>query len=372
MKRRDFLAATAALLAGHAAAAPNHKTAAKTTVKKAPLKAGKVPAKPAGKPLGKMGLKPPGKATGPVAGLQVMPATTHAPALRLTDPPPPPWREYELSFEISLPDTDGPTTLWLPLPIEHDSGWQRGTELAWSGNFSRAGILRDAITDLTLFRAEWPAGKSPQLQVTSRIAVRDRQFDVTRRGQAGEREEVIRRFLRPTPDNAVRDMAEHIIGRIREPMPQARALYDWLVEKGGDDSEIARLKTQLGISERNGEALPKVFVGLCRSIEIPARIVSGLRLDANATPHCRAEYYAPYYGWIPVDPADAAATSNDSIRKRMFGYWEMNWLALSRGAESGMSGSNLPSTRIDGPWAESAGKPVNIRNFKANSRRSES
>lgn len=367
MKRRDFLAAAAALIAGQAAAAPKNKVVAK----KPPVKAIKPTGKVTGKVLNKHALKPPAKPAGPVAGLQAMQtAPLHAPALRLTDPPPPPWREHEITIDAGLPSSDMPTTLWLPLPIEHDNGWQRGIELAWTGNFSRAGIVRDGITDLALFRAEWPAWKAPQLQIVSRIAVRDRQFDVTRRGQAGERDEVLRRFLRPTPDNAVRDMAEHIIGRIREPMPQARAVYDWLLEKGGDDAEVGRLKSNLDIRETGNEALAKVFVGLCRSLEIPARIVCGLRLEANATAHCRAEYYAPYYGWIPVDPGDAASTHNESLRKRMFGYWEMNWLALSRGAEQAPTGSNMPSGAISSAWAERGGKSADGLIYRVSSKRS--
>lgn len=368
MKRRDFLAAAAALIAGHATAAPNKN---KVVAKKTAVKPGKPLSKATGKPAGKAPLKTPLKPAGPVAGLQTMQtAPLHAPALRLTDPPPPPWREHEIAADVSLPYCETATTLWLPLPIDHDSGWQRGLELSWSGNFTRAGIVRDAMTDLALFRAEWAAGKTPQIQVVSKIAVRDRQFDVTRRGQAGERDEVLRRFLRPAPDNAVRDFAEHIIGRIREPMPQARAIYDWLLEKGADDSEVERLKALLGITEQAGEALPRIFVGLCRSLEIPARIVCGLRLEANATAHCRAEYYAPYYGWIPVDPADAANTHNESLRKRMFGYWEMNWVALSRGAEQAPTNSNMPAGAISGAWAESGGKPVERMTYRVSSKRS--
>lgn len=367
MKRRDFLAATAALLAGQAVAAPKHKPAAKTIAKKAAAKGAKVVPKHGGK----LSFKPAAKPAGPVAGLTNMPIA-HAPALRLTDPPLPPWREHELVSEASLPRTEAPTTLWLPLPIEHDTSWQRGIELSWSGNFTSAGIIRDSITDLTLFRAEWPAGKAPLVQVTSRVAVRDRQFDVTRRGQSGERDEVLRRFLRPTPDTAVRDQAEHIIGRIREPMPQARAFYDWLLEKGSDDNEVIRLKSNLGIKEAGSEALAKVFVGLCRSLEIPARVITGLRLEANASLHYRAEYYAPYYGWIPVDPADAVGTHNEVARRRMFGYWEMNWLALNRGAEQAPTGGNMPSGAITGAWAESGGKPVDGLIYRVSSKRSES
>ena len=366
MKRRDFLAAAATLLAGQALAAPKHRVATKSAVKKMPVKSVKASFKPVGKhgrPLTSR------KPLTPLTGLN---PSLHAPALRLTDPPAPPWREHELISDVNLAQTDAATVIWLPLPIDHDTSWQRGIELSWSGNFSRASIIRDAATDLNLFRAEWPAGKAPQVQVISRVAVRDRQFDVTRRGQSGEREEVLLRFLRQTPDNSVREIAEHIVGRIREPMPQARAIYDWLVDKNANDNEISRVKAALGIAETGNEALAKVFVGLCRNIDIPARIVSGLRLESTASLHYRAEYYAPYYGWIPVDPADAVSIANEFARKRMFGYWEMNWLALSRGAEQApTTGSHMPNGTITSAWGESAGKAIVGLQYRVSSRRSD-
>ena len=61
--------------------------------------------------------------------------------------------------------------------------------------------------------------------------------------------------------------------------------------------------------------------------------------------HCRAEFFAKGYGWIPVDPADVRKVVleeppgnlavNDvkvlRMRKQLFGSWEMNWLAFNNG-----------------------------------------
>src|SRR5256885_15189919 len=61
--------------------------------------------------------------------------------------------------------------------------------------------------------------------------------------------------------------------------------------------------------------------------------------------HCRAEFYAQGAGWVPVDPADVRkvvleeppgrlAVSDPKVvaaRKRLFGSWEMNWLAYNMG-----------------------------------------
>jgi transglutaminase-like putative cysteine protease len=59
--------------------------------------------------------------------------------------------------------------------------------------------------------------------------------------------------------------------------------------------------------------------------------------------HCRAEFFARGYGWVPVDPADVRkvvleeppgnlAIGDEKVRaarKRLFGSWEMNWVAYN-------------------------------------------
>jgi hypothetical protein len=64
--------------------------------------------------------------------------------------------------------------------------------------------------------------------------------------------------------------------------------------------------------------------------------------DITKAQHCRAEFYLTGYGWVPVDPADVRKVVleesgglplNDAkveaARKRLFGSWEMNWLAFN-------------------------------------------
>ena len=60
--------------------------------------------------------------------------------------------------------------------------------------------------------------------------------------------------------------------------------------------------------------------------------------------HCRAEFYSAGHGWVPVDPADvrkvileekpdAQLPIDDPLvkaaRTKLFGAWEMNWLAFN-------------------------------------------
>lgn len=368
MKRRHFLAAATALLAGQSIAAPASKTKDAAKKPSAPAKPGKAGSS-ATKPVANARNAKPGKNVAPArpaAPTASEPLTFAQPTLprspvRLSDTGLIAWRQYEIVTDVSLARSDSGTVLYLPLPIDYDTGWQKGSDIRWSGNFTRAGIQRDAAGDQAVFRVESDGG-SVQVQLTSRIAVRDRQFDVTKRGQVAEREDILRRYLRPAPDGLFRDTAEQIVGRIREPMPQARAIYDWLLEHSNGSGELQPLlqRLELPTPSENNQALAPLFVTLCRASDIPARLAGGIRLDAPDQPHLRAEYYAPYYGWIPLDIVDAAATRSEALRKRMFGFWEMNWMALHREGDLTRNWNNgTPTSPYQlQPWAEAKGRLI--------------
>jgi transglutaminase-like putative cysteine protease len=130
------------------------------------------------------------------------------------------------------------------------------------------------------------------------------------------------------------------------------------------------IKTMLETGHLGGKCadLNALFVGLARSAGIPARDVYGIRVAASAygykslgvaspaiskAQHCRAEFFAEGFGWVPVDPADVRKVvleeppgnlaANDpkviAARKRLFGSWEMNWLAYNTGADIALPNS---------------------------------
>ena len=365
MKRRDFLSATAVLsLLGATPALAQNSNKPQEKPKKA-----KANSKPASK-------KP---ATG-------NPSTASAPsevrnAVSLPDEPPPNWRHYDVRSTLTLAPTRGPTRLWLPLVQYRDTPWARSLGHNWQGNFGRAGIYRDPVADMEVFFAEWPEGGDDlRLEVSSQIATQDRHFDVTRRNNIAERTEVLRRCLQSTEqmptDGIVLKTADRAIGRIKDPLAMGKAVYEWVVENTSYDPQAQ------GIGNRNvGEILESgrlagrsadislLFVALCRALGIPARPVFGLRLDSSRlfgslgvvgnlsdAQHCRAEFYAPGYGWIAVNPSDVRKAIHDEqlslmdpklsvLKKLLFGFWEMNWIAYNAAQDihlRGLNGVTLP------------------------------
>ncbi|MEI7611944.1 MAG: transglutaminase-like domain-containing protein [Betaproteobacteria bacterium] len=352
MKRRDFLAASAVL--SLLASTPSY--AAK---KPAPRK---LPAKPL-----------PRKVAANTA--HASPPSETRNVISLPDEPLARWRSYDISSTITLNRLKGKTRLWLPLAQYKDTLWERSLGHSWQGNFENAGIYRDPVAEMEVFYADWAEGvDTPRLQIISQVAVQDRHFDITRRGAVAERTEVLRRCLQSTElvpiDGIVRHTAERAIGRIKDPVALGKAIYEWVVENASYDPLIkdhgiisAANMLESGQLNSNSTGIALLFVALCRSIGIPARPVFGLRVDMsrlfgslgtfgnlNQAQHCRAEFYTPGYGWIPVDPSDVRQAMREErlgngdpklnvLKKLLFGFWEMNWVSFNAAQDVALRGS---------------------------------
>ena len=373
MKRRAFLA-TAAILSLFSSAPANaaKKATTKTSTKKPVAKAKttsrrKVSAKKSAK-------KPAPQEVVPAAAVEPQSETRNV--ISLPDEPLAKWRTYDIRSSIKLNRVNGKARLWLPLAQYKDTPWERSLGHNWQGNFESAGIYRDPVAEMEVFYADWAEGVvNPQLQIVSQVATQDRHFDITRRGAIAERTEVLRRCLQSTEliplDGIVRRTAERAIGRVKDPLAQGKAIYEWVVENASYDPLImgvgnANIAILLESGYLNGKSadIALLFVGLCRSLGIPARPVYGLRIDSsrlfsslgavgnlNAEQHCRAEFYTPGYGWIPVDPADVLKSIREErlgsgdpklnvLKKLLFGFWEMNWIGFNAAQDASLRGSS--------------------------------
>jgi len=122
-----------------------------------------------------------------------------------------------------------------------------------------------------------------------------------------------------------------------------------------------------------------LFVGLARAAGLPAREVYGVRVadsaqfkclgkagDVSKAQHCRAEYFSPRHGWVPVDPADVRKAVLEeklplddarivALRERLFGYWEMNWVGFNFARDFDLSpAAKGPVPYLMYPYAELA------------------
>ena len=291
--------------------------------------------------------------------------------------PPTEWRTYEIVTTINLKSA-GLNRLWLPLPLNQDMLFQRTLGHSWEGNPATSSMRRLPDGDLEVFHCEWRDGNTGKLQIKTTVTTADRHFDVTKRTVAPEREDILRHNLQASqliPNEGLAfQLGERILGRIKDPVAQAKAIYDWVVDNTVYDPSLigcgsGDVRKQLVSGQYGGRSadINGLFVSICRSVGIPARCIYGLRVgpsrlfrslgltsdDATTAQHVRAEFYVPGYGWIPVDPSDVrraivleVLSDRDSklsaLKRVLFGVWEMNWIAFNVGSDVTLPGKNDP------------------------------
>lgn len=275
------------------------------------------------------------------------------------------WRLFETVTRVEVKDAFGVARAWVPLPLEDDTEWHKTVGNAWSGNARQARIIHDGKYGIGMLYAEWPEREmNPVIEVTSRFMTRDRSVDLSApRGNADLSAADRKFFTAPTDliptDGIVRKTALEITKGAKTDLEKGRAIYDWVVDNTFRDPKtrgcgVGDVKSLLESGNLGGKCadLNALFVGLARAVGVPARDVYGIRVAASKhgyrslgvgspnitrAQHCRAEFFARGHSWVPVDPADVRkvaleeAERFDAARKRLFGGWEMNWLAYNMG-----------------------------------------
>jgi len=284
------------------------------------------------------------------------------------------WRTYEVTTGVEILKPQGVSRAWLPVPTIDDTEWQKVIGNSWSGNAAKAQVLNDGKYGVGMLYAEWRAGEQqPVLELTHRFATRDRAVDLSKPNPKAERLSAAEHAFYTAPteliptDGIVKRTALEVISRARTDVDKARAIYEWTVENTYRDPKTrgcgwGDIKAMLESGNLGGKCgdLNAIFVGLARAVGVPARDIYGVRvapsahgyrsLGANAEnisrgQHCRAEFFAQGHGWVPVDPADVRKVILEeppgnlplnhervaAARKRLFGSWEMNWLAFNMG-----------------------------------------
>src|SRR5262249_5002317 len=240
------------------------------------------------------------------------------------------------------------------------------------------------LDGLGIVVAEFSSGAKPVVTVSTKIRTRDYRVDF---GKAGELERPsqaeLEHFLRPTKlmptDGIVKETAAEITKGAKSDLEKARAIYEWIVEhtfrnpktRGCGTGDI---RFMLETKDLGGKCadLNALYVGLARAAGLPARDVYGIRVakselgykslgpsteNITKAQHCRAEVHLTDYGWVPVDPADVRkvmleeppgnlARDDEMVKKaraRLFGSWEMNWMAYNYAHDVMLPGSKSRS-----------------------------
>ena len=312
-------------------------------------------------------------------------------------PAPGAWRKFAVTTRLEIAKPEGATQAWLPLASVQEREWFRAEGADWKTN-GKATVHRDGKHAAGILRVEWLASeKAPYVELTSKVATRDRAVDFSKKQPGAALSSAERKHylaateLLPT-DGIVKQTADKIVANAGADIDKARAIYEWVIDnsyrraatRGCGVGDIAALLKSGDIGGKCAD-LNALFVGLARASGIPARDVYGIRvapsrfgyksLGANSdvitkAQHCRAEVFLDGYGWTPMDPADVRKVVleeppgnlavNDAkvsaARKALFGSWETNWLAYNFAHDIALPGSKGPKIGfLMYPQAETAG-----------------
>lgn len=324
-------------------------------------------------------------AAAPLAGTAALPWAAGARSLPAT--PAEGWRTYEITTTVDLSERTGLGRVWVPLPAQQLGGtdgaaYQRLVSTRFDAPGARDAKVVEGRRGARMLAVEWTDAAAPQqLTLVNHVALRDRATDLGAAPQAGRAgAQQLRPWLQPTEfkplDGIVADTSRKIVREAgaQTDIEKARAIYDWIVANchrvgsvrgcGTGDVRIVLTSGNLGgkCADLNG-----LFVALARASGVPARDVYGVRVDDSAhgyksmgksgdisrAQHCRAEFYAQGYGWVPVDPADVRKVMLEeekgglpatdarvrAANAMLFGAWEMNWLGYNSAEDLRLPGS---------------------------------
>jgi transglutaminase-like putative cysteine protease len=292
------------------------------------------------------------------------------------------WRTFELTTRVEL-NAPGPAKAWIPLPsLESDYQHSIGNE--WRGNAAATRVVSDGAYGAAMLVAEFGSSDSnPLVEVVSVFRTLDRRVDWQRpRPSAGLGAAETAFWTQPTSfkptDGIVRATATKIIRGEKTDIGKARALYHWVVANGHREPStpgcgVGDIRAMLESGNLSGKCadLNALFVGLARSVGLPARDVYGIRVAPSAfgyrelgaaadgtvtkAQHCRAEVYLQQHGWVAMDPADVLKVmrmetkewirdpSHPVVRPvdaALFGGWEGNWVGYNQANDVTLPGSS--------------------------------
>jgi transglutaminase-like putative cysteine protease len=318
------------------------------------------------------------RTTGGVSGALLFPGA--ASLLAKTTNPDPVWRTFEVTTRVEILKPSGVTRIWVPGALINPTPFQKTLTNHFEAEGGSAKLVNHQAEDMGIVAAEFPAGAKPVLTVTSKVSTRNYAVDFNAKGRkAKEKRADLGYFLQPTKllptDGIVKTTSDEITKGARTDLEKAQAIYTWIVDntfrnpktRGCGKGDIRFMLESRDLGGKCAD-LNALYVGLVRAAGLPARDVYGLRVAKSElgykslgpstevvtkAQHCRAEVYLSEHGWVPVDPADVRkvvleeppgnrALGDEMVknaRRRLFGSWEMNWMAYNFSHDVTLPGS---------------------------------
>lgn len=229
-------------------------------------------------------------------------------------------KRAELNLSASVENFTGAKDIKMWIPCPKTTEYQAVSDVKVDGNFAKQGFYKDKDGNKILY-AEWRSPQDkPNLSLTFKVARKEinrKNFPSKEKTAipADIKEKYLSAIGLVVTDGEPKKIAEEITKGKKPIFSKAEAIYDYIVENYKRDDMIKGCGRgdvcQLVVTKQGKCAdISSVFVSFARSVGVPAREIFGIRTksepEGNITDayHCRAEFYMPGYGWVPVDPSD--------------------------------------------------------------------
>lgn len=295
--------------------------------------------------------------------------------LLLAAPPEPISFDVAQHIEFPAPPASSmKARLWIPLPIDSDGQALIRIDVPKGGR-----MTRDPATGNRFIYLEYSkAGDLPKSLDLS-YTVRRNALVVDEKTEANHptRKEALANWLKPEPKYAASTdlsaLETKLAAGMKDPFAKCRAYYAHIFEHMTYDKQEpgwgqANVKRACDVGKGNCTDFHGLFVALCQTAKIPARLEMGLSLPIkdSASYHCWANFYTDKQGWVPVDISDPRKvvkdpkSASDEQRFAGFGKLTAERIVFGRGIESPLSPPAskpvrfvlFPVLEIDGVRAE--------------------
>jgi len=157
-------------------------------------------------------------------------------------------------------------------------------------------------------------------------------------------------------DGQIKKEAMRVTLNAKSDMDRVKAIYDHIIktvtyDKSGTGWGRGDALYACNVKAGNCTDFHSLFIGMCRSIDIPARFIIGFPLPEKKTEgeipgyHCWAEFYSKselhsdIKGWIPVDASEAF--KHPEKKEFFFGNLDYNRIQFTIGRDIELQNNNI-------------------------------
>jgi hypothetical protein len=273
---------------------------------------------------------------------------------------------FEFRYQATMPSMTGAARCWIP--IARTDAFQTVTVKSITVPGKQQNLVDKAHGNSILFLELTPEDSGKPLEIV---------YEVERmeKGAYTDDAAAAAQYLRPDrmipADEKIKAIAEKAVAGLQSDLMRARALYDHVIDQmrymkfgdgWGKGDAVFACNSRYG----NCTDFHSYFIGLARSIGIPARFAIGAAIPSERNDggtdgyHCWAEFFADGKWW-PVDISEANKFT--ALSMYYFGHHPANRFELTRGrdleVEPGPAAG--PINFLAYPLLEVEGKPQSVK-----------